>query len=321
MEKIASRERKSMGMRARGKRFVATVLVVVMTLAISVTALADGGKSSGSAGGAPGGQSQQDGQRGQSPQGGTQSESQSDATEARGPGSGANGQAAGFNTDQVEEAIAALTDETVQANLTALLETYVAAEEAKQTALAANETDLTDLTSAVTAAKEALETALTAAGVETDDLFGAQTQANDGTGRMQNKPALNTTAISEAIAALADTDENKASLTALMTAYETALAAQNAADTSSLTEDEIAALAESTKTAEQALQEALKNAGIAEEPILEQNRQQNQTNTAQSSGTADSFDLNVVQGDSTDADSTSTGIISAILNWLSTLIN
>lgn len=101
---------------------------------------------------------------------------------------------------------------------------------------------------------------------------------------MQNKPALNTTAISEAIAALADTDENKATLTALMTAYETALAAQNAADTSSLTEDEITALAESTKTAEQALQEALKNAGIAEEPILEQNRQQNQTNTAQSSG-------------------------------------
>lgn len=65
-----------------------------------------------------------------------------------GPGNGADGQAAGVNTDQVEEAIAALTDETVQANLTALLETYVAAEEAKQTAIAANETDLTDLTPA-----------------------------------------------------------------------------------------------------------------------------------------------------------------------------
>ena len=409
MKAIVSKTRKSMRTSARGKRFFATVLVVAMTLAISATALADGGKSSGSAGGAPGGQSQQGGQPGQQPQGGQSSDAQSSATSSTGGGQGqpGNGAAAGINTDKVEEAIAALTDETVQANLTTLLEAYVAAEEAKQTAIAANETDLTDLTSAVTAAKEALETALAAAGVETDDLYGAQMQANDGTGRMQNRPALDTTALSEAIAALEDTDENKASLTALLTAYETALAAETAADTTTLTEDEIAALAEATKTAEQALleaaktagistgmdngrgekpaintttiseaiaaledtdenkasltalltayetalaaetaadtttltedeiaalseatqtaaqalQEALQNAGISEEPIQDQNRQQNQTSTTQSSGTTDSFGLNVVQEDSTDTDSDTSGIISVFLNWLSTLIN
>ena len=392
----------------RTKRYLAAVIALVLALVISTTALADSGKDAGTSGGQP-----RTGQPGQQPQGsGSQTNTPSGTGDPQSKtGAGQNGDAAGINLDKIEDAIAALTDETVQADLTSLLEAYETALAAKQTAIDEKNTDdLSSLSTAVSAAKEALDAALEEAGVSTDDLYGVPELANDGTGRMENRPALNTTTIAEAIAALDDTDANKATLTTLLEAYEAALeaqssadttaltedeiaalaeavqtaeqalleaaktagvstgaeagrdaryggnpalntttiaeaiaalddtdankatlttlleayeaalAAQSSADTSALTEDEIAALAEATQTSELALQEALKNAGISEEPIQEQNERQIQTQTEQGASLDEQFELNVLGDSSTDTDTEPTGILSAFLQWLSNLV-
>ncbi|HWQ07163.1 MAG TPA: hypothetical protein VN453_08035 [Feifaniaceae bacterium] len=261
MKKAKSRR----GLTARAKRVLAVIAVLILTLSFGATALADGGRTNGSSGGAPSG--------GQQTPGGTGGGQQPANTNGTQNGAGQQGgtqpgdqtrEAAGMNVDKIEVAIAALEDETVQASLTTLLNTYVEALEAKQAALTANETDeISDLTAAVTAAKEALETALTEAGLSLETILGTEEQANDGTGRAFGKPALDTTSIATAIAALDDTDENKATLETLLATYETALEAQSSADTSTLTEDEIAALDEAVTAAETALREALTSAGLS----------------------------------------------------------
>ncbi|MEN6595200.1 MAG: hypothetical protein ABFC31_09700 [Clostridiaceae bacterium] len=261
MEKAKSRR----GLTARAKRVLAVIAVLILTLSFGATALADGGRTNGSSGGAPSG--------GQQTPGGTGGGQQPTNTNGTQSGAGQQGgtqpgdqtrEAAGMNVDKIEVAIAALEDETVQASLTTLLNTYVEALEAKQAALTANETDeISDLTAAVTAAKEALETALTEAGLSLETILGTEEQANDGTGRAFGKPALDTTSIATAIAALDDTDENKATLETLLATYETALEAQSSADTTTLTEDEIAALDEAVTAAETALREALTSAGLS----------------------------------------------------------
>jgi len=301
----------------RTKRYLVGILVLMMVLAISATALADNGRGAGGSGGQP----KLGGSPGQPPQG---TPDPDDTTENRQGqrGNGAqNAEQPGVNTDKIAEAIAALDDETLQTSLTALLETYEDALEAKQEALNAKDTtNLSTLSSTVGAAKDALDTALEAAGVSTDDLYGVPEEANDGTGRMQNRPAMDTTEISAAIAALDDTDANKATFTSLLEAYETAVAAQNGADTSALTEDEIAALSDATQKAELALEEALKNAGLADEPIQEQNQRQNQVKTQASASPAPTFELNVVGGDSASTNTESTNLFSAFLAWLNNLV-
>ena len=248
---------------AKAKRILAVVAVFIMTFSLSAAALADGGRAGGTQGGAPSGGQQTPGGMG----GGQQQPANGNGTTQ--PGGAPNGEqsreAEGVNVDKITEAIAALEDETVQASLTTLLNTYVEALEAKQAAIAANETDgIDDLTAAVTAAKDALETALTEAGLSLDEILGTPELAGDGTGRMNGKPALDTTSIAASIAALDDTDENKATLETLLSAYEAALEAQSSADTASLTEDEIAALQDAVATAETALREALTTAGISD---------------------------------------------------------
>ncbi|MDD4311834.1 MAG: hypothetical protein PHW41_05060, partial [Eubacteriales bacterium] len=112
------------------------------------------------------------------------------------------------------------------------------------------------------AAKAALDTALEAAGISTDTLYGVPEEAKDGTGKMNNRPTLDTDEIGSAISALADTDANKGELTQLLANYEAALAAQNAGEASSLSETERAALSNAVQSAENALLEASRNAGI-----------------------------------------------------------
>ena len=261
MKKAKSRR----GLTARAKRVLAVIAVLILTLSFGATALADGGRTNGSSGGAPSGGQQTPGGTGGGQQPANTNGTQSGAGQQGGtqPGDQTR-EAAGMNVDKIEVAIAALEDETVQASLTTLLNTYVEALEAKQAALTANETDeISDLTAAVTAAKEALETALTEAGLSLETILGTEEQANDGTGRAFGKPALDTTSIATAIAALDDTDENKATLETLLATYETALEAQSSADTSALTEDEIAALDEAVTAAETALREALTSAGLS----------------------------------------------------------
>ena len=114
----------------------------------------------------------------------------------------------------------------------------------------------------MTAAKTALDTALEAAGISTDTLYGVPEEAKDGTGKMNNRPALDTDEIEAAISALDDTNADKATLTGLLSTYEAALAAQAAADTTTLTDEEIQALADAVQSAESALLEAARSAGV-----------------------------------------------------------
>ena len=241
------------------KRYIAAIVALLLTLVISATALADNGKSNGGSGGP----SKQGGSSSQQPQNSPKPSPSADDQKDKQNNGVRNNEKPGVNTDKIAEAIAALDDETAQASLTALLETYEAALDAKQAALDAKDTEELDtLASAVGAAKEALDAALEEAGVSTDDLYGVPAEASDGTGRMQNRPAMDTTEIAAEIAALDDTDENKATLTSLLEAYATALAAQNGADFSALTNDEIKVLVDAVQSAEQALLEATKAAGI-----------------------------------------------------------
>ena len=259
--------------RKRTKRYLAAIIAVIMAFSISTIALADDDKEDDDAGershsSQRGGSS---GSNGSSSSSGSQSQKKTDATSSATTSSQGKGKANGqgnnkqtsVNTDKIAEAIAALTDTDTQASLTTLLEAYEAALEAKQTAVDENDTENLDtLTAAVTAAKEALDTALEAAGVDTDTLFGEEEEAKDGSGKTNgNRPALNTSEIETAIAALTDTDA-QATLTALLTTYEEALAAQTAADTSTLTDEEIQALADAVLSAENALLEAARDAGI-----------------------------------------------------------
>ncbi len=301
----------------RTKRYLVGILVLVMVLAISATALADNGRGAGGSGGQP----KLGGSPSQPPQG---TPDPDDTTEDRQGqrGNGAqNAEQPGVNTDKIAKAIAALDDETLQASLTTLLETYEDALEAKQAALDAKDTtNQSTLFSAVGAAKDALDAALEAAGVSTDDLYGVPEEANDGTGRMQNRPALDTMDISAAIAALDDTDANKATLTSLLEAYQAALATQNAGDASKLTTEEMAQLSDATQKAELALEEALQNAGLADEPIQEQNQRQNQVKTEASASPAPTFELNVVGGDTSTTNAETTSLFSAFLAWLNNLV-
>lgn len=239
-------------MRMRAKRTIVAMIATLMTLALCTTALADNSRGGGKPEGQGTGTQTQ-------PGGGTDHGS----SNAPGQKDKRNAQAEGLNTDKIEEAIAALTDEDAKASLTTLLSAYVDAWTAKQEAIQANSTtDLSTLTDAMTAAKTALDTALEAAGISTDTLYGVPEEAKDGTGKMNNRPALDTDEIEAAISALDDTNADKATLTGLLSTYEAALAAQAAADTSTLTDEEIQALADAVQSAESALLEAARSAGV-----------------------------------------------------------
>ena len=240
------------GMRMRVKRTIVAMIAILMTLALCTTALADNGRGGGKPEGQGTGTQTQ-------PGGGTDHGS----SNAPGQKDKRNAQAEGLNTDKIEEAIAALTDEDAKASLTTLLSAYVDAWTAKQEAIQEKDTDeLATLTDAMTAAKTALDTALEAAGISTDTLYGVPEEAKDGTGKMNNRPALDTDEIEAAISALDDTNADKATLTGLLSTYEAALAAQAAADTTTLTDEEIQALADAVQSAESALLEAARSAGV-----------------------------------------------------------
>jgi hypothetical protein len=231
--------RRAGGLRGRARKILAIVIAAILTLAFSATALADSGKDNGQ----PGGWQQ--------------------SQETKDPRGNRNTEMTGVNIDKIVDAIASIEDETVQANLNALLDAYMDALEAKQEAVDAGDTsNLGALNSAVAAAKAVLDAALEEAGIATDAIYGVPEEAQDGTGRTNNRPALNLDEIAAAIAALDDADENKAALSALLAAYQDALAALNAADASVLTEDELKALEDAVRDAEKALLEATKDADI-----------------------------------------------------------
>ncbi len=231
--------RRAGGLRGSVKKTLAIVIALILTFAFSASALADSGKDNGQPGG---------GQQSQQPD------------EARG---NRNVEMSGLNIDKIQDAIDALEDETLQTNLSALLDAYVDAFAARQEAVAENDTaSLAELNGAVAAAKAELDAALEEAGISTETLYGIPEEALEGTGRMYNRPELDIDEIAALIAALDDADENKAALTALLTAYVDALAALNAADPSVLTQEELAALEDAVLAAEKELLEATKEADI-----------------------------------------------------------
>jgi hypothetical protein len=156
------------------------------------------------------------------------------------------------DTTAITAEIATLTDETTKTNLTALLTTYENALAAEKAAITANSDEAT-----LKADREATQTALKAL-MDAAKTAGL-TIADDSHDMKQDR--IDTTAIATAIAALTD-ETTKTNLTALLTTYENALAAEKAAITANSDEATLKADREATQAACKALMDAVKTAGI-----------------------------------------------------------
>ena len=254
-------------MRGRTKRLFVAVIAMILALAFSTTALAakgnGGGNPPSNGPDAVSGATQQPpaGNNGNS-NGNSNSNSNSGSSNSNQTNNRAKAKIGVPDLDKIERAIAALTDETVKANLTVLLTAYRDAWTAKQEAVAANDTaSLDTLTEAITTAKAALDAALKVA-VPLDSVYGKPVTALDGSAHRDRRPVLDAEQILAAIAKLPDTNADKATLTSLLEAYQTALAAQQAADTATLTEQQLQTLSYAVRQAEEALLLASRDAGL-----------------------------------------------------------
>lgn len=195
------------------KKSIITVIAVLAVISLLCTGAFAQGKGPGG-GGQTGGTQQSgsqppDGQNppdGKMPQGGAPTQNNGDQQFAQ------NGQMQGepmnVNTDAIANAISQLEDEDTAAALTALLDAYTAA-------AAGDDTD------AQRDALQALRDALAAAGLQNNGGEPMNNTFSNNFGREYGR-FLDVDAVAEAIAALSDTD-SAASLTALLTAYETAV--------------------------------------------------------------------------------------------------
>lgn len=157
----------------------------------------------------------------------------------------------GISVEKITLAIDSVSDEATKAELAELLETYTTALENKDGALT-DGTGLSELAHAASDARKALKDGLEEAGFTLGSVLGWQEWKE-----WPGETALNLDQIAAVIAALDDLDGNKEALTALMTAYQDALAAEGLA-----TDEDKEALEEATKTARDALLEALFEAGL-----------------------------------------------------------
>jgi hypothetical protein len=231
----------------RVKRFFVIASAIVMTFAFSATALANKGGAQPKGADAVSGATQKD----KSNKSGGKQNSKPKA------------KISAPDVKKIEDAIAALTDEAEKAELSALLSAYQDAWKAKQDAIAANDTSALDaLTSAITAAKTALDVALNNAGISQDTIKGKPVAALDGAIHANRRPTLDTEEILAAISTLDDTNADKATLTSLLDAYKLALAAKQAANTATMNEAELQALAYALRNAEEALLLASREAGL-----------------------------------------------------------
>jgi len=290
---------------ARAKRALAILLVLAMTLAFGASALADGGKTPSDAGGqsrgGAGGQTDMQTPGGADAGNGTQ-------------GSGGQPSGAGVNLDALREAIETLEDETVKADLLTLLDAYADALSAKQAAVDSKDNaDIATLSQLAADAKDALDAAMTEAGLSLDDLLGAKEAPQDGPGRQISQPALDTEAIAAEIAALDDANGNKAMLQGLLNAYNAALAAEQ--NGNAPTEEERAALANATNAAKEALQNALRSAGMNEDALGDAQEPQLYEN-----GETNRWRITILpDGENASDSSAVTGFFQAVYNWFSSL--
>lgn len=159
----------------------------------------------------------------------------------------------GISTDKIALAIESVTDEATKAELTAMLDAYLAALSGKDAALSEGGMSLSELSQAVSDARSALKDALENAGFTLGSVLGWQEGKDYGL----SEDSLDLEGIALAIAALDDTDANKETLATLLTAYQTALAALDTA-----TDADEDALKEAADAAHDALLEALILSGL-----------------------------------------------------------
>ena len=157
----------------------------------------------------------------------------------------------GISTEKIALAIASVTDEETRLSLSALLDAYIAALSDKDAALDSGKASLSVLSKAASSARSALKDALEEAGFTLGSVLGWQEWKDYG------NEALDLEGIALAIASLDDADVNKQALTALLAAYESALAALETA-----TGEEQEALEEAAKEARESLLEALYTSGL-----------------------------------------------------------
>ncbi|HWP50885.1 MAG TPA: hypothetical protein VN626_04220, partial [Clostridia bacterium] len=229
------------------KKFLVVVTCIALCAALmGVGVLADSSSSQGQRGDKPG--MQQGGGKG-------------------GPGGAGEGD---MSLTQIKEKIAALTDTSIKADLTSLLEAYEDALAAEKMALEASSSTTQDaldtLKKATSDARNALASALTTAGIDIMNQRGnadgdknGQQNTGDNRGGVQS---LDVDTIEELIADL-DDDDTQDDLTELLEAYEDALAAEKSGmSNTSLTEDAKKTLREAVSTAAKKLTTALTDAGI-----------------------------------------------------------
>lgn len=157
----------------------------------------------------------------------------------------------GISTEKIALAIESVTDEATRLELAALLEAYMSALENKDAALVNKDGTLSELSQLASEARSALKDGLAEAGFTLGSVLGWQEWKEYG------NTALNLETIAAAIAALDDSDENKAALNALLAAYQDALTAAEAD-----TEENEEALEQATEAARESLLEALYQTGI-----------------------------------------------------------
>ena len=157
----------------------------------------------------------------------------------------------GISVDKIANAIESVTDSEQQSELTKLLDAYKATLDAKSSALLGKTGSMSELSQAASDARKALKDGLKEAGFTLGSVLGWQEW------KQYQNTEQNLQSIADAIAALADTDANKALLSGLLAAYQNALAAEAAA-----TEENKETLTEATNAAHEALFEALFLAGL-----------------------------------------------------------
>ncbi len=159
----------------------------------------------------------------------------------------------GISTEKIALAIESVTDEATKAELTAMLDAYIAALSNKDAALSEGGMSLSELSQAASEARSALKNALEEAGFTLGSVLGWQEGKDYGL----DGESLDLEGIALAISALDDTDLNKETLAALLTAYQTALTALDTA-----TEADEDTLKASADAARDALLEALILSGL-----------------------------------------------------------
>jgi len=232
------------------KRMVPILVSLVFLFAISPRALAAGrGKPIGK----PGKPDSTQTSKPETPQAGKPREKGTDAPgkATPSPEEPSSKQYTGISVDKIAQAIEGITDSEQQSELTKLFDAYKATLDEKSSALLSKTGSMSELSQAASAARKALKEGLKEAGFTLGSVLGWQEWK-----QYQNTES-NLQSFAEAIAALEDTDINKALLSGLLKTYQNALAAEAVA-----TEENKEALAEAINAAHEALLEALFVAGL-----------------------------------------------------------